>query len=178
MKGDNMGANDQGAEAVDGRWLVIPRTLCFVLNGGDVLMMKRSPTRRIFPNRFNGVGGHVERDEDILTSVRREVLEETGLHVHDVHLRAVYNVNAGQASGIAVFVFTAVSDSREFIPNVEGTLHWLDRDTILSLDLVDDLPTLLPRILDLPAGAPPLFIHLSYDDGDRLQVHVAGEAGP
>lgn len=175
-----MGAKEQGADALNGRWIVIPRTLCFVLNGDDVLMMKRSPTRRIFPNRYNGVGGHVERDEDILTSARREILEETGLNVRDVQLRAVYNVNAGQASGIAVFVFTAISDSREFVPNVEGTLHWINRDAILLLDLVDDLPTLLPRILDLPANqtAPPLFIHLSYDDQDRIQVRVAGEAGP
>jgi 8-oxo-dGTP diphosphatase len=177
VKEDKMGAKEQGADALDGRWIVIPRTLCFVLNGDDVLMMKRGPNRRIFPNRYNGVGGHVERDEDILTSARREILEETGLHVRDVQLRAVYNVNAGQPSGIAVFVFTAWSDSRDFVANVEGTLHWMNRDGLLSLELVDDLPTLLPRILDLPTGAPPLFIYLSYDEQDQVQVRIADDAG-
>src|SRR5215510_13542135 len=110
-----MGANEQGASATSGRWLTIPRTLCFVTNGNDVLLMKRAPTRRIFPNRFNGVGGHIERGEDPLTSAKREILEETGLQVRDVRLRAVYNIDAGEANGIMLFVFTAISDTREVV---------------------------------------------------------------
>ncbi|MEL6271862.1 MAG: hypothetical protein AAFR22_18795, partial [Chloroflexota bacterium] len=51
-----MGAKEQGADATQGRWLVIPRTLCFVLNGDDVLLMKRAAHRRVFPNRYNGAG--------------------------------------------------------------------------------------------------------------------------
>ena len=55
-----MSASEQGADATAGRWLTIPRTLCFVMNGSDVLLMKRSPHKKIFPNRYNGVGGHIE----------------------------------------------------------------------------------------------------------------------
>ncbi|PJF37889.1 MAG: hypothetical protein CUN55_19790, partial [Phototrophicales bacterium] len=62
-----MGANEQGANVTSGRWLTIPRTLCFIFNGDDVLLMKRSPHRRVFPNCYNGVGGHIERDEDPYT---------------------------------------------------------------------------------------------------------------
>src|SRR5262245_52850594 len=72
-----MGAVEQGANATQNRWLTIPRTLCFVLNGNDVLLMKRAPHKRVFPNRYNGVGGHIERDEDPLASARREIKEET-----------------------------------------------------------------------------------------------------
>jgi 8-oxo-dGTP diphosphatase len=168
-----MGSQEQGADAISGRWLVVPRTLCFVLNGDDLLMMKRGPNRRIFPNRYNGVGGHIERDEDPLTSIRREVLEETGLDVHDVQLRAIYNIDAGAASGIMVFVFTAVSTSREVVANDEGTLHWINRNDLLSLDLVEDLPQLLPRVLAMERGAPPLYIHLSYDDADVVRIRYA-----
>ncbi|MBL8118637.1 MAG: NUDIX domain-containing protein, partial [Anaerolineae bacterium] len=91
-----MSASEQGADATAGRWLTIPRTLCFVMNGSDVLLMKRSPHKKIFPNRYNGVGGHIERNEDPLSSARREILEETGLEVHDLQLRAVYNIDANQ----------------------------------------------------------------------------------
>jgi 8-oxo-dGTP diphosphatase len=170
-----MGAADQGADAVETRWMVLPRTLCFVRNGGDVLLMKRAPTRRVFPNFFNGVGGHIERDEDVLTSVRREVLEETGLYVSDVRLQAVYNIDAGNPSGIVLFVFTAWSESREVIDSDEGTLHWVPRESLGTLDLVDDLPMLLPRILDRPQ-AVPLFVHLSYDPSDRLLMRFADPA--
>ena len=168
-----MGANEQGAGAVEGRWLSISRTLCFVLNGDDVLLMKRSPTRRVFPNRYTGVGGHIERDEDALTCLRREVAEETGLTVANERLRAVYNIDSGETTGITLFVFTARSESREVVANVEGTLHWVPRSQVLALDLVEDLPFLLPRVLEMRDDAPPLFVHVSYDDCDNIQLRFA-----
>ena len=167
-----MGAKEQGAGAVEGRWLTIPRTLCFVFNGGDVLLMKRAPHKRIFPNRYNGVGGHIERDEDPLTSARREIAEETGLAVRDVRLRAVYSVDAGETTGIILFVFTAISDSRDVVANEEGTLHWIPVREVSALDVVEDLPLILPRILENDAAAP-LFAHLSYDEGDAMRLRFA-----
>ena len=167
-----MGAHEQGANAVEGRWLTIPRTLCFVLNGDDVLLMRRAPHKRIFPNRYNGVGGHIERDEDPLSSAHREILEETGLTVHDVRLRAVYNIDAGAETGIVLLVFTAYADSRAVVANSEGTLHWIPRADVYGLDLVEDLPLILPRILDAPSAAP-LFAHLSYDAEDVIRLRFA-----
>ncbi len=38
------------------RYQVIPRTLCFVFDGNDVLLIKRSPHERLFPNKINGLG--------------------------------------------------------------------------------------------------------------------------
>jgi 8-oxo-dGTP diphosphatase len=172
-----MGASQQGADQIKGRWLVVPRTLCFVLNGDDVLLMKRAPHKRIFPNRYNGVGGHIERDEDPLSSARREILEETGLTVSDLRLRAIYNVDAGEASGIVLFVFVAYTDQRQTSANDEGTLHWVPQSEILKYDLVEDIPLILPRILAMPPEAPPLFIHLSYDDADQIRLKIA-EAAP
>ncbi|MFN8373495.1 MAG: NUDIX domain-containing protein [Anaerolineae bacterium] len=166
-----MGANEQGANATSGRWLTIPRTLCFVLNGSDVLLMKRAPHRRIFPNRFNGVGGHIERDEDPLSSARREILEETGLQVRDIKLCAVYNVDAGEDTGIVLFVFTAVSDTRDVVgDDREGTLHWIPLHEVTTLDLVEDLPIIIPRVTAMKPADAPLFIHLSYNTQDQLQL--------
>ncbi len=76
-----MGSHDQGADATAGRWLTIPRTLSFVTHGEEVLLLKRGPHRRVFPNKYNGVGGHLERDEDPLSGAIREIWEETGLEV-------------------------------------------------------------------------------------------------
>jgi 8-oxo-dGTP diphosphatase len=168
-----MGANEQGADASDGRWMTIPRTLCFVRNGDDVLLMKRGAHKRVFPNRYNGVGGHIERDEDPLTSARREIHEETGLVVNRLQLRAVYNIDTGHASGILLFVFVGYSETRTVIANDEGTLHWIARSDVLSLDLVEDIPHILPRILDPPDNVPPFFVHVSYDEVDMLQMRFA-----
>ncbi len=168
-----MGAHEQGANATSNRWLTIPRTLCFVLNGDDILLMKRAPHKRIFPNRYNGVGGHIERDEDPLNSARREIKEETGLDVRDLKLCAVYNIDAGEATGIVLFVFTAHSDQREVTANAEGTLHWIARDHLHELDLVEDLPVLLPCILAMQPTDAPQFVHVSYDADDQIQMRFA-----
>ncbi len=170
-----MGASEQGSSQIKGRWLVVPRTLCFILNGDDVLLMKRASHKRIFPNRYNGVGGHIERNEDPLSSASREIREETGLEVRDLHLRAVYNVDAGDEVGIGVFIFTAISDQRTTTESDEGTLHWIPRVEVLNYDLVEDIPLILPRILAMGPHDPPLFVHLSYDDSDRIQLRFAGE---
>ena len=72
-----MGAQAQGADATTGRWVVIPRTLVLVFEGDDVLLMKRGAHRRIFPNKYNGLGGHVERDEHPgFTEFRRAAEQE------------------------------------------------------------------------------------------------------
>lgn len=86
----------------------------------------------------------------------------------------MHNIDAGQATGILLFVFTAVSGTREVQgdPN-EGTLHWIPMDKLGEIDLVEDLPQILPRVLNLPEGAPPLFAHVSYDENDRIVIRFA-----
>lgn len=170
-----MGARDQGANAIQNRWLTIPRTLCFVQHGGDVLLMKRAPTRRIFPNRYNGIGGHIERDEDPYKGAIREIKEETGLNVEQIRLRGIHNIDAGQPTGIMMFVFTAVSISREFVDNgIEGTLHWVPVNEVNQLDLVEDLPYILPRVLNMQANEPPYFVHVSYNENDEIVMRFTG----
>jgi 8-oxo-dGTP pyrophosphatase MutT (NUDIX family) len=105
-----------------------------VLNGDDVLLIKRASHMRVFPNRYNGLGGHIERYEDPLSSARREIFEESGLVVTDLSLRAVYNIDAGGSTGIILFVFTAYSASRNFNPVCdEGALYWIPRSKLLEL---------------------------------------------
>jgi 8-oxo-dGTP diphosphatase len=166
-----MGANQQGADAIKGRWLTIPRTLSFVLNENDVLLMKRASHKRVFPNQYNGLGGHIERDEDPLTGARREIKEESGLDVHDLRLRAVHNLDAGADTGIILFVYTAISDSRNFIDDgKEGNLEWIAVDALKDFDLVEDLPIILPKILEMSETAPPYSVHVSYDENDDIQM--------
>lgn len=164
-----MGAKQQGADATGGRWLTIPRTLSFVLNGGDVLLMKRASHRSVFPNQYNGLGGHIERDEDPASGAIREIAEESGLAVHSLRLRSIHNIDAGAQTGIILFVYTAISESREFsCDSGEGRLEWVPRGRFSALDLVEDLPLILPRILNMSADEPPMHAHVSYDASDQI----------
>lgn len=168
-----MGAKNQGADAIAGRWLVIPRTLCFVMHGEDVLLLKRSAHKRVYPSLYNGVGGHLERDEDPLSGAVREIQEETGLDVTNVRLRGIIHVDAGEPNGIVVFVFSAEAVSRDFVNTDEGTLEWVPRDQALELPLVEDLPVLLPMLFESGPETGLFFAHTSYDAADRLVMVFA-----
>lgn len=168
-----MGAQAQGANATAGRWLVIPRTLCFITHGDDLLLLKRGEHKRVFPGHYNGIGGHLERDEDPLSGAIREIREETGLEVTQVRLRGTIHVDTGHPNGILVFVFSAEATARDFTDSDEGTLAWVSRDQLDDLPLVEDLPLLLGRLFDVPPGTPPFFAHTSYDADDHLVMRFA-----
>ena len=168
-----MGAEGQGADATQGRWLCIPRTLIFVTNGDSVLLMKRAAHKRVFPNQYNGLGGHIERGEDPAAAALREVHEESGLRVHSLRLRGIHHIDAGASAGIILFVYTAISDARAFASDTdEGALHWIPRDKLGELDLVEDLPTLLPQVLDMKDDESPYSAHVSYDAADNIVIRM------
>ena len=170
-----MGKSEQGATANQGRYTVIPRVLVFVFNGGDVLLLKGAPTKRLWANRYNGVGGHVESGEDVYAAALRETREETGLDVHDLRFRGLISIHTGDEPGILLVVFTAGSESRETIPSPEGTLEWVPLDDLGAYPLVKDIPLLLKRIVDSPDGAPPFFGRYWYDENDELCIVFAGD---
>lgn len=170
-----MGQSDQGLRSGKKRYQVIPRVLIFLRNMSEVLLLKGAPDKRIWANRYNGVGGHIEVDEDVFTAARREVREETGLEVADLHLRAVVNIDAGDDElGILMFAFVGWTPQRETIASNEGQLHWVPADNLPAAELVEDLTWLLPQILKMDQDTPPLFLRYCYDSDDRLVIRQAG----
>ena len=173
-----MGRAEQGVETSGGRYTVIPRVLVFVFSGEEVLLLKGAPDKRLWANRYNGLGGHVEAGEDVYTAARREVLEEAGLSVHDLRLRGIVNVDtgplaSGQRIGIMFFVFGAHCATRQTRPSAEGTLEWVPLARLGEYDLVEDLPALLARMRG--NGPEPFFARYWYDQEDRLQIAFAEE---
>jgi len=168
-----MGRAEQGVQTNTGRYTVVPRVLTFVFSGQDVLLLRGAPTKRLWANRYNGIGGHVESTEDIYTAARREVMEETGLQAQDLRLRGVVHIDADGVTGILMFVFSARTDRRQTRPSGEGTLEWVPLEHLEGRDLVEDIPVLVQRIAAMPDDAPPFFARYWYDADDRLQMAFA-----
>ena len=170
-----MPSSAQGVALSPGRYVLIPRVLCFITHGREVLLLKGAPTKRIWPGKYNGVGGHVERDEDVRSAALREIREETRIRVRDLRLRGIANIDSGEPAGIGLYVFTARAESRQTKPSSEGSLEWAPFECVTDLDLVEDLPLILPKVLAMPDDAEPFSARYYYDMQDRLVVEFAGE---
>lgn len=172
-----MPGEEQGVAVSAGRYALIPRVLAFIHDGREVLLLKGAPDKKIWPGKYNGVGGHVERDEDVRSAMLREIREETGLAVRDLRLRGVVTIDTGEAAGIGLFVFTARAENRETMASAEGTLAWAPLDRALKLELVEDLPILMPKALAMRDGEEPFAGRYSYDSDGRLVVRFAESEG-
>jgi len=173
-----MQAIDQGTrETGRRRYQTIPRTLIFLTSrnsqtdGQEVLLLKGAPNKRLWANRYNGLGGHVEADEDIYNAALREVGEETGLTPASLALRAIINIDTGSDEnghrpGVLVFVFWGESANRQIQATHEGTPEWIPLDAIASLPLVDDLYELIPRTR---TPGPLVFGHYSPQPNGTLR---------
>lgn len=130
-----------------GRYQVAPRTLIFIKNDDELLLIKGAKDKKIWPGLYNGIGGHVERGEDALSAAHRELFEETGLENTQLDLRAIIFIDVEEYQGISLFVFFGNSEQTGLVSSEEGIIEWIKIDQIQNYPMVEDLYQLIPLVL-------------------------------
>jgi 8-oxo-dGTP diphosphatase len=165
-----MPASEQGINL--DRYMLIPRVLVFVTRAGRLLLLRGAPGKRLWAERYNGLGGHVEQGEDPLSAARRELLEEANLTA-SLRLCGTLFVDSGQNPGVAVLVYAGEVTGGELRNSDEGVLEWVEPGALDSLPVVEDLPILVQRLLQMQAEDPPFSARSFYDDKGQLKVVFA-----
>jgi len=111
----------------------------FILNSGDLLLMRRSHDAKLLPGMWAPVGGHIEADELETPQVacEREVSEETGLSGSDISdLSLRYIVHRIRHDEVRIqFIYVGSSAKRDLGSTDEGELHWVPLAVAPSLDV-------------------------------------------
>ena len=107
--------------------------------------------------KYNGLGGKMMEGEDIYTSMKREILEESGLEVKKMGLRGTINwqgfgKNHEDWLGFIFRIEEYEGESKISCP--EGDLKWVDLNTIHSLNMWEGDRYFLPMVFD---NNPTLF---------------------
>tara|TARA_B100002052_G_C15788807_1_gene555268 strand:+ start:144 stop:602 length:459 start_codon:yes stop_codon:yes gene_type:complete len=112
-------------------------TLCYIKQNNQTLMLHRIKKKNdIHKNKWNGLGGKLERGESPEECVKREVFEESGLIIESPNLHGV--ITFPKFDGIddwIVFVYTANNFEGNLIDCDEGKLDWVSDDQLLKLNL-------------------------------------------
>lgn len=119
--------------------------------------------------KYNGLGGKLEADEDVVAGMRREIREEAGIECTALSLRGTISWPGFGKHGEDwlgfIFVVTAF-EGTPYTSNPEGVLEWQPLDRLHALPMWEGDREFLPLVFD----ADPRAFHgvMPYRDG-RMQ---------
>ena len=132
----------------------ITGTLGYVLspNRKNVLMVHRNARKDDqHLGKYNGLGGKMENDEDVVECMRREIREEANLECTQMQLRGIiswpgFGPNGEDWLGF-VFLITEFEGTAPE-SNDEGTLEWMSLEGIMDLPMWEGDRQFLPLVFD------------------------------
>lgn len=103
--------------------------------------MHRSSQKKLLPDVWAGIGGHVEMDEhqDLRQACLREIAEETEIlpnQLNGFSLRYIL-LRQRREELRQQFVYFATTTTSDIGSTDEGTLHWIPRQEVFERQMTD-----------------------------------------
>lgn len=101
--------------------------------------------------KYNGLGGKMETGEDILTCMKREIMEEAGIKVTQLCLRGTINWPGfgGEWEDWFGFIFLVTGfEGEPYRTNEEGDLLWVDINELENLPMWEGDRHFIPLVFD------------------------------
>lgn len=125
-------------------------------------------------HKYNGLGGKMRPNEDVLGCIRREIREEAGVECEDILLRGTINWTGFGPDGEDWLGFIFRIDrflGTPFTENPEGTLSWHPVSRLNELPMWEGDRFFLPLVFDRD---PRIFHgHMPYKDNRPLAWHFS-----
>jgi 8-oxo-dGTP pyrophosphatase MutT (NUDIX family) len=113
-----------------------------MIRDGCVLLCHRHPQRRWYPNAWDLPGGHIDAEEQPADALRRELLEELGVHVHLTSEEPWRVLTPSPDLTIHVWIVERWRGRlRNRAPHEHDAIGWFRPEQTSDLELVDDALT-------------------------------------
>lgn len=125
----------------------IPIAVAALVRDGHVLLVHRHPARRWYPDCWDLAGGHVEVGELPHQAVRRECLEELGVHIRDP--LPIPMTTSDPALDVHAFLVTRwEGEPVNAAPQEHDGLRWFRPGDLAAVALADAarLPSILSAV--------------------------------
>ena len=120
--------------------------MCLVYSGDKILVQERN--KKDWPG-LTFPGGHVEKGENFIASVIREVKEETGLTIYDPLLCGMEEYKADNNDERYLMLFYKTDKFEcELKSSKEGKVFWINKDDLLKYELSLDLDRIYKIMTD------------------------------
>ncbi len=116
--------------------------------------------------KYNGLGGKMESNEDVLTCLKREIREEAGIFCSEIELRGTVSWPGFGLEGEDWFGFIFLVHQYQGEPvhaNEEGDLHWKHISELGALPMWEGDKYFLPLVFD--ENPMPFHGHMPYENG-------------
>ena len=123
-----------------------------LVRDGKVLLVKRAPRMRFYPDVWDLFGGHIEGSESPEDALRREAIEELGLEIESFHpLGAIHD--PVEPAEVMVFAVTGwKGEPVNAAPDEHTEIGWYSADELPASDGLDGYRELVVKAIAASSG--------------------------